>query len=85
MKGTNTMNKADAIKMFGCTLEELDNMAENNIYVKLDGIEHGRIHLACAILSDAQHVIAHGDAESGRQFINKAKHLLFSLLDERRR
>ena len=78
------MKREDAIKMFGCSLEELDSMAENNIYVKLDGVEQGRIQLACAILSDAQHVIAHGDAESGRQFINKAKHLLFSILDERR-
>jgi len=79
------MNREDAIKMFGCTLEELDNMAENNIYVKLDGLEHGRIHLACAILSDAQEVMAGGNTECARQFINKAKHLLFSLLDERRR
>lgn len=78
------MNKEDAMKMFGCTLEELDNMAENNIYVKLDGKEQGSIQLACAILSDAQHVIAHGDVESGRQFINKAKHLLFNVLDHRR-
>jgi hypothetical protein len=76
------MNKADAIKMFGCTLEALDEIAKDNIYVKLDGIEKGNTWLACSILSDAQHVMEHGDTETARQYINRAKHLLFALLDK---
>lgn len=78
------MDKETAIKMFGCSMEELNDMEKNNIYMKMHGLEQGSIWLACSILSDAQEVMAGGNTECARQFINKAKHLLFNLMDKER-
>jgi hypothetical protein len=56
------------IKMFGCTKSDLIEMLEDSI---------GSYEmLAMGIMSDAQHVMAHGDTETARQFINKAKWVL---------
>lgn len=78
------MDKETAIKMFGCSMEELDHMEKHNIYMDMHGKEQGSIWLACSILSDAQEVMAGGNTECARQFINKAKHLLFNLMDKER-
>ena len=78
------MDKETAIKMFGCSMEELDYMEKNNIYISMHGEGLGSIWLACSILSDAQEVMAGGNTECARQFINKAKHLLFNLMDKER-
>ena len=51
------MDKATAIKMFGCSMEELDYMEKNNIYISMHGEGLGSIWLACSILSDAQEVM----------------------------
>lgn len=79
------MDRENAIKMFGCSMEDLNDMEKNNIYVKMHGQEQGSLWLACAILSDAQEVMAGGNRECARQFINKAKHLMFNLIDKERR
>jgi hypothetical protein len=76
------MKREDAIKMFGCSMEELDHMEKHNIYTSMHGEGLGSIWLACSILSDAQEVMASGNTECARQFINKAKHLLFNLMDK---
>ena len=56
------------IKMYGCTKADLIEMLEDSI---------GSYEmLAMSIMSDAQHVMAHGDTETARQFINKAKWVL---------
>lgn len=78
------MDKETAIKMFGCSMEELEHMEEHNIYTSMHGEEVGSVWLACSILSDAQEVMAGGNTECARQFINKAKHLLFNLIDKER-
>ncbi len=56
------------IKMYGCTKADLIEMLEDSI---------GSYEmLAMGIMSDAQQVMAHGDTETARQFINKAKWVL---------
>jgi hypothetical protein len=56
------------IKMYGCTKADLIEMLEDSI---------GSYEmLAMGIMSDAQHVMAYGDTETARQFINKAKWVL---------
>ena len=76
------MDRESTIKMFGCSMEDLDDMEKNNIYMKMHGLEQGSLWLACSILSDAQEVMAGGNTECARQFINRAKHLMFKLIEK---
>lgn len=78
------MNQDTALKMFGCSMEELDRMEKQNIYRDMVGNDQGNVWLACSILSDAQEVMAGGNVECARQFINKAKHLLFNHIERNR-
>ena len=60
------------IKMYGCTKADLIEMLEDSI---------GSYEmLAMGIMSDAQHVMAHGDTETARQFINKAKWVMSQIM-----
>lgn len=62
------MNDQRDLEMFGCTKADLIKMLEDSI---------GSYEmLAMGIMSDAQHVMAYGDTETARQFINKAKWVL---------
>jgi hypothetical protein len=61
------------IEMFGCTEEQ----ATEGFNRRFGPAE---IYVA-SILSDAQEVLAMGNAETARQFMNKAKHCLFLMLD----
>ena len=64
------------IKMYGCTKDDLIEMLEDSI---------GSYEmLAMGIMSDAQHVMAHGDTETARQFINKAKWVLQQTMKARK-
>lgn len=64
------------LDMFGCTHSDLLEMLEDSI---------GSYEmLAMAIMSDAQHVMAHGDTETARQFINKAKWVVYKIMETRR-
>ena len=56
--------------MFGCSTEELDQMTERYEYV-------GEFNmLAMSILSDSQEEMGRGNAETARQYINKAKYIM---------
>jgi hypothetical protein len=56
------------IKMFGCTIEDLEVMLDDSIC--------NPEMLAMSILSDAQEAMAFGDTKTTRQFINRAKWIL---------
>lgn len=73
--------KAHEIAMYGCTEAAIKTMYKDTIYRKTDP-DHGGCMLVMAILSDAQEALDHGDAESNRQFINKAKYLIHSKLQD---
>ena len=63
------MTKEEQIKMFGCETAAIDEAMN-----RYNGQE--TMMLAMSILSDAQHVMAHGDDETARQFINRAKYVI---------
>ena len=57
--------------MYGCTQDDLGQMMANPIN-RMGGI----YMLTLSILSDAQEAMAHGDNETARQFINRAKYVI---------
>ena len=69
-------------QMFGCTQESMDDLYQRNLYRSTLGDNTGSLMLAMSILSDAQHVMACGDTEQARQFINKSKYILSKLMDK---
>jgi len=69
------------VQMFGCTQKEMDNMVEASLYRSMLGDTNGLLMLAMGILSDAQHVMACGNTEQARQFINKSKYVISKVMD----
>jgi hypothetical protein len=67
--------------MFGCTQDAMDSLVEASLYRSMLGDTNGLLMLAMGILSDAQHVMAHGDTEQARQFINKSKYVISKVMD----
>jgi hypothetical protein len=70
------------VKMFGCTEAQLAAM------VKRDCFPGTELMFAASILSDAQEAMSgefgEPDVETARQFINRAKHIMFSLMKDER-
>ncbi len=67
--------------MYGCETADLDTMISEAIITKTftgTPINKGRdlSMLAMSILSDAQHVMEHGDTDTARQYINRAKYVI---------
>jgi hypothetical protein len=60
----------------------MDTMLEDSLYRSMLGDTNGALMLAMGILSDAQHVMAHGDTEMARQFINKSKYVISKVMDQ---
>ena len=70
------MNKIEQqMHMYGCETTELDSLMSEAIII---GEERDLPMLAMSILSDAQHVMAHGDVETARQVINRAKYVILT-------
>jgi hypothetical protein len=69
------------VQMFGCTQDAMDSMIEASMYRSVLGDTNGLLMLAVGILSDAQHVMACGDREQARQFINKSKYVIGKVMD----
>jgi len=70
------------VQMFGCTQGEMDAMIEVSMYRSVLGDTNGLLMLAMGILSDAQHVMACGNTEQARQFINKSKYVISKVMDQ---
>ena len=70
------------IQMFGCTEEQLAAIVKRQCF---PGME---LMFAAGILSDAQEAMSgeygEPDVETARQFINRAKHIMFSLMKDER-
>jgi Na+/phosphate symporter len=60
--------------MYGCYAMDID--------FELEESTSSKEMYAMSILSDAQHVMAHGDTETARQFINKAKYVISKVMRE---
>ena len=63
------------IAMYGCTTEDILEAMENAIT--------GAEFLAISIMSDAQVMIEMGRGEEARQFINRAKFIMFKNMEKR--
>jgi len=70
------------VQMFGCTQGDMDSMIEVSMYRSVLGDTNGLLMLAMGILSDAQHVMACGNTEQARQFINKSKYVISKVMDQ---
>ena len=64
------------IVMYGCYTEDID--------AELADYMGPKEMYAMSILSDAQHVLAHGDTETARQWMNKAKYVISKVMREKR-
>ena len=69
------MNKQ--ITMYGCDINEFVASVKDGITYKLSGANM----VVAGLMSDAQEELAHGSAESARQTLNRAKHILFMIMD----
>lgn len=75
------MTEDKHMNMYGCDTADLDTMISEAIITKtFTGTpinkERDLSMLAMSILSDAQHVMEHGDTDKARQFINRAKYVI---------
>lgn len=69
------MNKE--IAMYGCNIEEFVDSVTSCITYKLSG---PNIVIA-GLMSDAQEQMSFGDVEGARMTLNRAKYLLFKVMD----
>ena len=69
--------------MFGASSADIRDMVETSIY-RLASVDlHADGMMVMSILSDAQEAMAHGDVETARQYINRAKYVLnYFILNE---
>lgn len=65
------MNKE--INMYGCMIDDFIDSVTDSITYKTAG----PMMVAAGLMSDAQEMMAMGDVESARQYLNRAKALLF--------
>ena len=69
--------------MFGASSADIRDMVETSIYRIASEELHADAMMVMSILSDAQEVMAHGDVETARQYINRAKYVLnYFILNE---
>ena len=61
----------DQVKMFGCSIQALKDAAEPHEKYPTE-----LLMFAMGILSDAQEVLARGDSERSRQYMNRAKYII---------
>jgi hypothetical protein len=70
LKGIEMNNE---IKMYGCMIDDFIDSVEDSITYKTAG----PLMVVAGLMSDAQEMMAFGDVESARQYLNKAKALIF--------
>jgi len=63
------------MKMYGCNIETFKESVKRSITYRLSG---GSMVVA-GLMSDAQEMMAHGDIESARMYLNRAKALVFDM------
>ena len=73
-----TTLQASNTAIYGCAdMEGFVDSIVNSITYKISGANM----IVAGLMSDAQEQLAHGDAEGARQTLNRAKHLLFRVMD----
>jgi len=74
-----TKRQFNMIRTYGVDTDVLDELIHNPM-TKITGLDM----LVMSILSDAQHVLEHGDYDTARQFMNRAKYVLSYRMKEER-
>lgn len=67
------------LQCYGCSELELRQIVANDVGRHLTGNFN---MLIAGILSDAQQVLEFGDAETARQYMNRAKYIIFNYLSK---
>lgn len=65
--------------MYGCNIEEFKASAKQSLTYR----HCGGGMLVASLMSDAQELMAMGDVEQARQTLNKAKALLFDIMEDK--
>lgn len=65
--------------MYGCDIEQFKASAKRSMTYRFSG---GGM-LVASLMSDAQELMAMGDVEQARQTLNKAKALLFDIMEDK--
>ena len=76
MSLSQTERETRDVSMFGMSSMKLREMVDNSMYRLLPADAGGDVMLTMSMLSDAQEVMVHGDTETARQYINRAKYVL---------
>tara|TARA_R110002110_G_scaffold90033_1_gene234347 strand:+ start:591 stop:845 length:255 start_codon:yes stop_codon:yes gene_type:complete len=83
MSLSQTEREQRDVSMFGVSSEELREMAETSSYRAGMDDKRGDAMLVMSMLSAAQEVMAYGDVETARQYINRAKYLISHYIMDR--
>lgn len=65
------------LEVYGCNFQQFLNNITSSATYKLSGA----YMIVAGLMSDAQEQIAMGDLEGGRQTLNRAKGVLFEIMD----
>ena len=65
------------MQMYGCNIETFKESVKQSITYRVSG---GAMVVA-GLMSDAQEMMAHGDSNSARMYLNRAKTLVFDMTD----
>jgi hypothetical protein len=65
------------IQMYGCNFQDFLESVTDSITYKLSGANM----VVAGLMSDAQEQMAFGDTESARQTLNRAKGVLFAVME----
>jgi len=71
----NTTNRDS--QMYGCDFQQFLDSVTNSITYKFSGANM----IVAGLMSDAQEQMAFGDTEGARQTLNRAKGVLFAVMD----
>ena len=63
------------MQMYGCDFQAFKESVENSLTYKLSG----GVMVLAGLLSDAQELMAMGDTETARKYLNRAKALMFHM------
>lgn len=73
----NTYQTSRDSQMYGCDFQQFLDSVTNSITYKLSGANM----VVAGLMSDAQEQMAFGDTEGARQTLNRAKGILFLIMD----
>jgi len=64
------------MQMYGCNIETFKESVKQSITYRSGGAM-----VVAGLMSDAQEMMAHGDSDSARMYLNRAKALVFDMMD----